>query len=328
MAVYKIFPEKTTTLFSSNPLQNTGLDEIIEVSADDNNISRALIQFDTTELSEVISKTSGSYDSYLKIYLANNSLAPTDYTLSFNSLSRSWDMGNGKLNDKTISSKGANWNYSDAANQLPWVGGEFSTSIASTQRFQYKDNKDIEVNINPIVAGWLTSNNGLIIKQNDESLDVNLKYFSGNTHTIYPPCLEIRWDDSVYQSTAVPIINSNVVLTLSNNKKTYQQNSVQKFRINVRDRFPARKFQSYSVYLDNKILPATSWWSIKDLDTEETIVDFDPINTKISADNVGNYFKVFMNGLQPERYYKFLFKYEIDGEEIISDDSYYFKVVR
>jgi hypothetical protein len=32
MAVYKIFPTQDTTLYSINPEQNTGLDEIIEAS--------------------------------------------------------------------------------------------------------------------------------------------------------------------------------------------------------------------------------------------------------------------------------------------------------
>ena len=32
MAIYKIFPEKDATLYSAYPSQNTGLDEILEVS--------------------------------------------------------------------------------------------------------------------------------------------------------------------------------------------------------------------------------------------------------------------------------------------------------
>jgi hypothetical protein len=40
-------------------------------------------------------------------------------------------------------------------------------------------------------------------------------------------------------------------------------------------------------------------------------------------------FDVYMNGLQPERYYKLLFKTVlITGGTVISDDNYYFKVIR
>jgi hypothetical protein len=35
-----------------------------------------------------------------------------------------------------------------------------------------------------------------------------------------------------------------------------------------------------------------------------------------------------MNGLEPERYYKLLFKTTIAGSTMILDEQYYFKVVR
>jgi hypothetical protein len=57
-----------------------------------------------------------------------------------------------------------------------------------------------------------------------------------------------------------------------------------------------------------------------------TIVDFDENYTKISADEVSSYFTVYMDGLEPERYYKVLIKVIIDGSTIIFDDDYYFKV--
>ena len=104
---------------------------------------------------------------------------------------------------------------------------------------------------------------------------------------------------------------------------------MQRFRVNVRDQFPTRRFQTTSLYLDNKALPSSSYWSIKDLDTEEIVVDYDTNYTKISYDASGSYFDVYMNGLEPERYYKLLFKTVLtNGETVISDNNYYFKVIR
>ena len=40
------------------------------------------------------------------------------------------------------------------------------------------------------------------------------------------------------------------------------------------------------------------------------------------------FFKLYMKGLQPERYYRVLFKHINDDGTIIYDDDYYFKVVR
>jgi hypothetical protein len=63
------------------------------------------------------------------------------------------------------------------------------------------------------------------------------------------------------------------------------------------------------------------------LDTDEFVINFDTQYTQISSDVTGNYFDVYMNGLEPERYYKILIKTIIDGSTLIFDDHYYFKIV-
>jgi hypothetical protein len=74
-------------------------------------------------------------------------------------------------------------------------------------------------------------------------------------------------------------------------------------------------------------LPSSSYFAIKDLDTNEFVIDFDTQFTKLSADANGSYFNLYMNGLQPERYYKILIKTIIDGATLVLDDNNYFKVV-
>jgi hypothetical protein len=95
----------------------------------------------------------------------------------------------------------------------------------------------------------------------------------------------------------------------------------------VRPEFPIRKFQTTSIYTQNYALPTSSYYAIKDLDTNEFVIDFDDTFTKISCDNNSNYFDIYMNGLEPERYYKILIKTTINGSTIIKDEDYYFKVV-
>ena len=63
MAVYKIFPEKSATLYSFYTASNAGLDEILETSiykaSDDTaQVSRALIKFPTTEINSTITNRS------------------------------------------------------------------------------------------------------------------------------------------------------------------------------------------------------------------------------------------------------------------------------
>jgi hypothetical protein len=74
-------------------------------------------------------------------------------------------------------------------------------------------------------------------------------------------------------------------------------------------------------------LPTSSYYAIKDLATNEFVINFDDQYTQISSDSKGNYFNVYMSGLEPERYYKILIKTNIKGSTIISDDNYYFKVI-
>ena len=59
------------------------------------------------------------------------------------------------------------------------------------------------------------------------------------------------------------------------------------------------------------------------------VVDFDTSYTKISSNNEGNYFTVYMDGLEPERYYQLMVKTTVDSETmIIEDKGNFFKVVR
>jgi hypothetical protein len=123
-------------------------------------------------------------------------------------------------------------------------------------------------------------------------------------------------------------MEDNPVITLSNNKGNYTDEGKQRFRLSVRPKYPTRTFATSSSYLTNYVLPATSYWGLKDENTEEMVIDFDTTFTKISADNTGNYFDIYMSGIQPERHYRVLIKTEISGTTTINDSSNTFKVVR
>ena len=58
------------------------------------------------------------------------------------------------------------------------------------------------------------------------------------------------------------------------------------------------------------------------------VVDFNTDFTKISCDPHGSFFDVYMDGLQPERYYRILVKTELDNSTVVVDNRNIFKVVR
>ena len=366
MAVYKIFPEKSTTLYSFYPNKNTGLDEVLELSTfksinSTDEVSRVIIKFPTDQINDIITnKVNGSnYDAYIKLYLANASSIPLNYTIYSHPISGSWNIGTGRLGNVPETTDGASWANRDQDSGTPWFGisfpsqttGSYSNNVGgglwytnssyeATQSFTSILPKDIELKITNTVTAWVDSsieNEGTIIKHSP-SLEFTsqsyfeTKYFSDTTHTIYPPCLEIRWDDFSYVTGSQPIIDSDLyTISLGNNKNEFQQDSVQRFRIKVRPKYPPRTYtsSSFSFNLVNYALPSSSYWSIKDLDTEEIIVDYDTTYTKISCDTNSSYFDLFINGLEPERYYKLLFKSILpNGETLVFDNNYYFKVIR
>lgn len=199
-------------------------------------------------------------------------------------------------------------------------GGSWNPAITASQYFDYMDNKDINMNITNIVDAWFSGtipNYGIILKhpqllEENSNTFIDLKYFSVDTHTIYPPCIELRWDDSHYYPVGSSyVLNDQITITLANNPGQFKKDTVYKFRTAVRYNYPARQFTTSSVYLNSLYLSQESYWAIQDLKTNEMIVDFDDQYTKISADSVGNYFYVYMNGLEVERFYRILIKTKI-----------------
>ena len=153
-------------------------------------------------------------------------------------------------------------------------------------------------------------------------------YFSTDTHTIFPPKLVFKWDDSTHLYNSIAKQSGELSVTLYQNKKEYNQNDVATFRIHVRDKYPDRSFTTTSNYLNRGYFTSQSYYSVRDANTEEIVIPFDDHNTKISADSTGMFFKLYMKGLQPERYYRLLFKHINEEGTTIYDDNYHFKVIR
>jgi len=179
-------------------------------------------------------------------------------------------------------------------------------------------------------------NYGVVVKHPDAiefntASYVDLKFFSVDTHTIYPPNIEFKWDDTVYGPTGSWSVatNDQITIVLANNPGQFKQNQVYKVRTAVRDTYPPRQFTTSSVYLNQLYLPPTSYWALQDYKTEEMIVDFDTTYTRLSADTTSNYFTLYTSGLEVNRFYKLLIKTVLSsGEEVIyTNENLIFKVV-
>ena len=365
MSVYKIFAEKDATIYSDYPSMNTGMDPILELTKNtslyhqsQSTAARILIKFSDDDISDVITKYVGNstFKAYLKLYMATAASLPTDYTIEAYAISGAWDMGVGRFGDMPINTSGVSWKYRNSGATSNWKtssfsvnttasytnsnpgGGVWYTNYQSTQSFGVYINKDVALDVTDIVKAQVSgsiANHGIIIKTSgslefNQSYNYILNYFSRDTNTIYPPVLEIMWDDSYYNvptsSAYTPVSSQDIAVSLSNNKGEFSEKEIYRFRINVRDLFPVRTFSTSSLYNSPKYLPSSSYFAIKDTKADINVVDFDKDFTKISADSKGNYFDVYMYGLEPERYYKILIKTEISGSTTIYDNRYFFKV--
>lgn len=331
--------------------------------------SRLLIQFSTSEMEEVINNKVGdnTWQANLRLFLSTVTGLSEETLVVCNPVAKTWRNGTGKYLDQPISTDGTSWEWANYSGSTKWItnyqniayatmsytssvypgGGVWYTGsdnagypdVKSSQSFSLYDDKDLDFNVTPIVHNWYSSslpNYGFIVRQTESqefiaSLDqqVELKYFSVDTNTIYPPVLEIKWDDFsfVTSSTINEITSSNIQLSLDENPGVFYSESINRFRINCRPKYPSRVFSTASYYSTNYYLPTASYWAIKDLYTNEFVVDFDPTYTKISADADSSYFDVYMNGLQPERWYKILIQTTIENVTKVMDDNYTFKVV-
>jgi hypothetical protein len=332
--------------------------------------SRFLVKFADTDIIAALDPmndaiyNSGSWEARLQCFVSTaTGLATTSSVVCFPA-AQEWAMGTGRYLDEPISTDGCSWIWAGYSGSYVWsapsgaivsytssvpagggawyTGSQYTASVT----FSYRTNKDLNLDVTNTVKAWLNSsgsipttalpNHGFLLKQDlewvyNKNYQPELKYFSVDTNTIYPPALQISWDDSVWNtgsSTQLVLKTLPATITLAQNPGVFYSSSINRFRINARPEYPIQLWQTSSVYTNNYYLPSgSSYYAIKDLETNEYIVDFNTKYTQLSADASSSYFDMYMNFLQPERYYTVLIQSSINGSTIVFNDQYYFKVI-
>lgn len=313
---------------------------------------------------------------YLNLYDASSEeVLQTQNLFAYMVSGSDWTEGTGKLVDVPTTTDGVSYQYRNQDSKTPWVTGSVLTDGGSwwrTQSGQYKVSSsfsmtkattDVRIDVTDLIKNHIYSssiypNKGFIVKREsiiptdntfsfnsgsdttkDEASSTrlgNLKFFSTETHTIYPPKLEVMWDDSSWSTGSLSALSANDLSRLKvyfkNLRTEYKENSKIKFDVVGRELYPTTGFSSSVAELNVKYLPsASAFYQVKDAETEEIIIPYGT-GSKISCDSTGNYFRLWMNGLQAERNYRFCIKV-VSGsgsdEEInYYDDDYEFRVVR
>ena len=363
--ILRFYPKKDATIYENYPSKNTGLDAILDVSKvivnSSSYNSRVLIDFDYTAISASIVSLGHNPNAFkynLKAYLAEASEIPLDYTLYCFPAYNSWSMGVGRYGNSPETTDGVSWRYRDSAATAAtaWLtssfpatvtaswsnatgGGTWYTSSAGSQSFSYTTS-DIDMDVTAIIrqvqSGSFTFN-GFIIKksENDEksttSVFNSLKFFSKDTHTVYSPIIEAKYDDSITAGT-LNLVNTDdeINVIAVNMKSTYAETSTPLIRFSSRYRYPADSFTTSSGYLVRYRLPSDTQYAVYNANSDDIIVNFSEY-TKLSDDTTSSYLKLHLDSFQPQRYYRLLLKVPNSGSNSgfqIYDDNWIFKVTR
>ena len=362
--ILKFYPKKDASVYELYPNKNTGLDAILEVSktiaGTSSYNSRILIDFDYTAISQSIvrlGRNPNQFQYSLKLYVAEAIEIPVNYDLYCYPVSSSWDMGVGRYGNYPETTAGVSWRYKKSADDLTssWLtssfsagstgsyittpgGGTWYTSSVASQSFDYITsdvNMDVTSIIRQVQSGSIYFN-GFIIKKSftdEASADLfnSLKFFSKDTHTVYLPVLEAKYDDSVITGSLATIDSTEEFNVIAVNlKPAYSEASTPIIRLSARLRYPVQTFTTSSVYMTRYKLPAGTTYSIRSAHSDDVIVDFNDSYTKVSSDNTSNYIQLHLDSFQPERYYRLLLKVpNSDGiTHELYDNNWIFKVTR
>ena len=350
---YFVTASKDASIYLQQPTQNTGLDEILEVSkvyyGNLKDIARSLIKFETTPLSSSIVSgevTMSQAELILRECEANE--IPNDYEIYAFPVSESWDMGIGTRFDD-ITTDGCSWETRktninwlvgsaslESSGSFNGKGGMWFTGSSATQSFSY-ESADIVMDVTTAMNSWISGslpNEGFIIKHDSEkendTIDYGqLKFFSKETNTIYQPKIRLGWDDSIFVTGSLTALEADDInVTFKRLKTRYKIGSKPEIRVFAREKYPLKTYTNQYAYTDVYYLPTSSCYQIKDIVTEEVVVPFGDY-TKLSCDANGNYFNLNLTNWEPNRNYYIEIKIDRDGViEYFADKDLTFTVER
>jgi hypothetical protein len=253
----------------------------------------------------------------------------------------------------SFQNQGGTWHYKVPAsynNKPKWIcsssffGALANSSLICSQSFSYGQQSDLKIDISRIIRSWLCGcipNQGLILLTSFEidtpplqKTNGLLQFFSRETNTIYSPYIDVSWDDTIFNTGSLAPLTGSVqnLFDIQYLKNQYKAGSLPKIYVFARDKYPLKQFNKSLQQPNNvtpKYLPTSSYYMIKDAESEEVLINFDEYS-KLSCDaNLGNYFVLQTTGLPQERYLTIFIKVVYkDGTIDIIDTQKVFKITR
>jgi hypothetical protein len=141
MAIYRIFPDKDSIIYSEQNTGNAGLDEIVEIAGytgvndGTGQASRTVLKFSDGDIDSVINTKIGASNinamsASLKMYLADGAEVPVEYKIYAYPIyiagSGQWDNGTGKFGDTPVNTSGVSWLFKNAGQANAWSTSGFT----------------------------------------------------------------------------------------------------------------------------------------------------------------------------------------------------------
>lgn len=205
MSFYRFYTTQDSYLSSSYLSSNFGADHVFDLSTTsglsaNQNHTRILIQF--SDVQSITASLSTAYSAIITLYNARNyKVTDENFTVELYPLTAQWSEGVGSYIYPVRSAV----NYLQRTSLLNWSlsGGSYTASPSASCTF-IKGTENLTANISSFVEYWKTNPNyGLIIKypSSIESLTSdyqnNKSFFTGNSHTVYKPHLDINYADDL-----------------------------------------------------------------------------------------------------------------------------------
>lgn len=199
-------------------------------------VNRALLQFDISSISQsIVAGNIANPRFVLKMKVAKEENLPLVYTLYSYPIIETWSMGNGYFFDGG-SEKGASWFFRDYYSGSQWnaTGSAYALSPSASQNFDYEVG-DVSMDVTNIANAWLNGsipNCGLVVLSGEETnptgSGMSLYFFSKDTNTIYSPCLDVSWNDTIIVtgslstgSVQISTINSGITASIQTGSTFY-----------------------------------------------------------------------------------------------------------
>lgn len=233
-----------------------------------------------------------------------------------------------------INSKFTNAQITGSWNSLSLLGSDVNVIIPSgIDPYAYAN-----------VRGTYMSGNalGVYVLSGSTSASFYGQFVDGN---LLGGTLSLQLSGSVYTSNTLYTSSINMIsselnsldiknpfsINIRNVQPQYKMGDIIKIDVFGRKKFPLKHFgksTQQEQYMIPEFLPSSSYYALKDNQTEEMVIDFDSY-TRISCDYPnGNYFIIDTTGLSQERYYRVLIRVQDNNEIYTIDTGKIFKVIR